>query len=255
MLKAIIIDDESAALRTLELLLNSYCPDVTVVGKGQSVAEGIELINRHNPDIVFLDIEMPEANGFDLLEKITNLSFEVIFITAYNQFAVKAFKYSAIDYILKPIDIEELVKAVEKVSEIRKTKVSPRERYQALFHNIEQILPRKLVIPLNNDYKYIDLSSVLKLETTKNQYTFTMVDGTTTTCPTSNLDVEKNLTSKGFITLEKGVLINLNKIEKIDKKGNGTIIMEGNNRIPLTPNNREKIISHLEKISNLAKNT
>lgn len=133
MLKAIIIDDELAALRTLELLLNSYCPDVHLVGKGQSVDDGIELINKHNPDLIFLDIEMPQANGFELLEKLPTLDFEVIFITAYNQFAVKAFKYSAIDYILKPIDIEELVKAVEKVTEIRKTKISPRERYKALF--------------------------------------------------------------------------------------------------------------------------
>ncbi len=256
MLKAIIIDDELAALRTLELLLNSYCPDVHLVGKGQSVDDGIELINKHNPDLIFLDIEMPQANGFELLKKLPNLDFEVIFITAYNQFAVKAFKYSAIDYILKPIDIEELVKAVEKVTEIRKTKVSPRERYKALFQNIEQILPQKLVIPTAGDYKYIDLSAVLKLETSKSQYSFTMIDGSTITCPypTCNLDVESILLTKGFISTEKNMLINLNKVEKIDKKGNGTIILEGNYHIALTPNNREIIISHLEKLNYVGKN-
>lgn len=254
MLSAIIIDDEQAALRTLELLLNSYCPNVSVVAKGHSVAEGLELVNKHNPDIVFLDIEMPQANGFELLEQLPDLDFEVIFITAYNQFAVKAFKYSAIDYILKPIDIEELVKAVEKVTEIRKTKISPRERYKALFQNIEQILPQKLVVPNEGNYKYVDLNAVLKLETHKNQYTFTMVGGTTFTCSTGNLDVENNLLKKGFISTEKGVLVNLNKVEKIDKKGDGTIILEGNYHIALSPSNREKIISHLEKIVQAGKN-
>ena len=85
MLKAIIIDDEEASVRTLELLLNAYCPSITLVGKGQSVRDGVELISKNNPDIVFLDIEMPEASGFELLEQIPNPNFEVIFITAYNQ--------------------------------------------------------------------------------------------------------------------------------------------------------------------------
>ena len=225
MLKAIIIDDEAAALKTLELLLSSYCPNVSIVGKGSSVAQGFELISNHNPDVVFLDIEMPQANGFELLEQLPDLNFEVIFITAYNQFAVKAFKYSAIDYILKPIDIEELVKAVDKVSELRKTKVSPRERYNALFRNIEQVLPQKLVIPLKGEYKYIDLSNVVKLEIQQRNYSFTMLDGATVQCPISDLDIENNLCQKGFVTIEKGILINLNMVERLDKKGSGTITL------------------------------
>lgn len=249
MLKALIIDDELAAQRSLELLIQSYCPTVSIVGKGQSVKEGLELIQRYNPDIVFLDIEMPQANGFELLEQLSELNFEVVFITAYNQYAVKAFKYSAIDYILKPIDIDELVKAVEKVSELRKKRLSPRERYATLFQNIEEILPRKLVIPQTNGFKYIDLTNVVILTTNADTHTFTLVDGTISECPIGCLDLEQTLVSKGFISLKNGVLINLNRVEKIDKRGNGSIIMEGDISVPLDQHNKDKLIEQLEKLS------
>ncbi|HZJ73327.1 MAG TPA: response regulator transcription factor [Perlabentimonas sp.] len=253
MLKAIIVDDEAAAVRTLELLLNAYCPDITLVAKGQSVKDGVKLISEHNPDIVFLDIEMPEANGFELLEQLPDLDFEVIFITAYNQYAIKAFKYSAIDYILKPIDIDELVKAVEKVSELRKAKINPRERYKTLFQNIEQTLPSKLVIPRGKDFTYIDLANVIMHTKTSDGYRFTMVDGTKTDCPEYNFDIKSTLESKGFVEFEKDKFLNLHMVKALDKKGGSCLIMEGGLSIPLSPTFKEIIEGQLEKIS-LSKN-
>jgi len=249
MLTAIIIDDEVAAQRSLELLIKSYCPCLSLLAIGQSVSDGLELINKFNPDIVFLDIEMPGANGFELLEQLPEINFELIFITAYNQYAVKAFKYSAIDYILKPIDIDELVNAVEKVCELRKSRLSPRERYAALFQNIEEVLPRKLVIPTTEGYKYIDLSEVVILSTHKDKHTFTLVDGSTAEYPRGILDLEETLVSKGFIELKSDIMINLNRIERIDKKGSGSIIMTGNITVPLDQQNKDKLIEQLEKLS------
>ncbi|MDY0199445.1 MAG: response regulator transcription factor [Bacteroidales bacterium] len=249
MLKAIIIDDEEASVRTLELLLNAYCPSITLVGKGQSVRDGVELISKNNPDIVFLDIEMPEASGFELLEQIPNPNFEVIFITAYNQYAIKAFKYSAIDYILKPIDIDELVKAVEKVTELRKAKVNPRERYKTLFQNIEQALPSKLVIPRDKDFTYIDLTEVIMHTKTDNGYCFTMVDGTKTECPEYSFDIKTTLESKDFVEFEKDKFLNLHMVKTLDKKGAGCLIMEGDISIPLNNTNKDRIVEQLEKIS------
>src|SRR5512145_2399460 len=104
MIKVIIIDDEKLVVDSIELLLNEYCKDVTIIGKCTSYEEGIKLINQQKPDVLLLDIEMPFGTGFDLLEKFTVIDFEVIFITAYSQYALKAIKYSALDYILKPID-------------------------------------------------------------------------------------------------------------------------------------------------------
>jgi two-component system, LytTR family, response regulator len=249
MLRAIIIDDELAAVRSLELLINTYCPDVSILGKGHSVVEGIDLIKKLNPDIVFLDIEMPQANGFELLERIPDLNFEIIFITAYNQYAVKAFKYSAIDYILKPIDIDELVKAVEKVSELRKAKSSPRERYAALFNNIEETLPKKLVIPKELGFQYIDLNNVLVLKTVNNEYVFSLTNGSTFTCAKGSLDVEVTLAEKGFLHLNSCLMINVDKIEKLDKRGNGIIVMEGGLNIPIEESRKDQLVQRLEKIS------
>ena len=114
-MRTIIIDDEIAAIENLEILLNKYCKEIEIVGTARSAKEGYDLINNEDPEIVLLDIEMPHGSGFDLLKKFTNASFSVIFTTAYNQYAIQAIKFSALDYLLKPIDIEELISAISKV--------------------------------------------------------------------------------------------------------------------------------------------
>jgi two-component system LytT family response regulator len=246
MLKAIIVDDEVAALRSLELLLQAYCPNVTLVAKGQSVKEGLELIKKHNPDIVFLDIEMPQGNGFELLEQAPDLNFEVIFITAYNQYAIKAFKYSAIDYILKPIDVDELVKAVDKVVELRSTKINPRERYAVLFQNIKEIIPRKLVLPTNDGFIYIDLNRVIYLVHEESTINFYLQDNELTTeCNNVSIDLVEMLEEKGFIPVNDGIHVNLNKVIKVDKGGKGKIIFEGGKFLELKTYNKEDFIDRL----------
>jgi two-component system, LytTR family, response regulator len=250
MLKAIIVDDEAAALRSLELLLQAYCPNVTLVAKGQSVKEGLELIKKHNPDIVFLDIEMPKGNGFELLEQAPDLNFEVIFITAYNQYAIKAFKYSAIDYILKPIDVDELVQAVNKVTELRSTKVNPRERYAVLFQNIKEIIPRKLVLPTSEGFIYIDLNRVTYLaqEGTTLKF-FLQDDSSTIECENVNLNLVDMLEEKGFIPIDDGFHVNLNKVIKVDKSGKGKIIFIGGKSLEFTTYNKEDFIDRLTEFN------
>ena len=115
MIKAIIVDDELNCVEMLEWLLKTYCPIVQVVAMCTSGEKGIEAINKHRPDVVFLDIEMPRMNGFDMLEKFDELIFDVVFTTAYNKFAVKAFRYSALNYLLKPVDPDDLQSTVKKI--------------------------------------------------------------------------------------------------------------------------------------------
>ncbi|MFP4557422.1 MAG: LytR/AlgR family response regulator transcription factor [Bacteroidales bacterium] len=249
MLKAIIVDDEEAALRALELLVQAYCPNVSIVAKGESVNEGLALIKKYNPDIVFLDIEMPHGNGFELIERSPNLNYEVIFITAYNQFAIKAFKYSAIDYILKPIDPDELVSAVQKVSEQREKQVSPRERYAILFDNIKEILPRKLVLPTNKGISYVDLDNVIYTVIGDNDIEFYFTDKSLKKSESKIQNIKEILLEKSFIYAGSNCFINLNKVVKVERTGKGTVIFDGGHKIELDSTNKDELIATLTHFS------
>src|SRR5687767_13389413 len=135
MLKAILIDDETHCLDTLSIQLNECCPEVQIVEQCSSAANGIKAIRKHSPDLVFLDIEMPFMNGFEMLEMFSDISFAVIFTTSYDQYAIKAIRFSALDYLLKPIDAKELAMAVKKVQEERHLPLA--EQFQILLHQIQ----------------------------------------------------------------------------------------------------------------------
>ena len=136
MINAVIVEDELHSRETLKNMVCEFCPDVSIVEMAPSVETGIVIIQKHRPDLVFLDIEMQKATGFDLLEKVQNLDFEVIFTTAYEHYALKAIKFSAIDYLLKPIDIGELQQAISKVAE-KKGQQEQNEKLTALLGNMQ----------------------------------------------------------------------------------------------------------------------
>ena len=136
MIRCVLIDDESNSLEMMEWLLKTYCPQVQIEAMCNAASKGIEAINKYKPDLVFLDIEMPHMNGFDMLEQFDKLFFDVVFCTAYDQFAIKAFKYSALNYLLKPIDPEDLKETIRRIEE-RKSSPS-REQIELLFQNIRQ---------------------------------------------------------------------------------------------------------------------
>jgi len=155
MLRTIIIDDEAHVRKTISNLVGTYCPNLQIAGYGDSVRTGLEAIKKYNPDLVLLDIKMKDGTGFDLLKKINSIDFKIIFITAYDQFAVQAFKFSAIDYLLKPVDPEDLVTAVEKAEQMHKKDLQT--QLKALEENLEskirrirgiRVLCKKVTIPL-----------------------------------------------------------------------------------------------------------
>ena len=137
MIKAVIIDDELNCVEMLEWLLKTYCPIVHIVAMCTSGEQGIEAINKHRPDVVFLDIEMPKMNGFAMLEKFDSLFFDVVFTTAYNKFAIKAFRYSALNYLLKPVDPEDLQATVKKIEE-KKSSIA-KDQLNLLLENMKNI--------------------------------------------------------------------------------------------------------------------
>ncbi|MBL0145866.1 MAG: response regulator [Chitinophagaceae bacterium] len=169
MINAIIIDDEKNALEVLEMQLNQYCENVHIVAKANGGIKGIEAIKKYSPDLVFLDIEMPHKNGFDVLTETKQYNYDVIFTTAYDQFAIKAFKYSAIDYLLKPIDIIELQQAVDKIKN-KQGGNSLDEKIKALFYQLQtpQKLTNKIALPIGDSMQFMEPDEIIRCESDSN---------------------------------------------------------------------------------------
>src|SRR5262245_56771790 len=165
MLKAIIVDDEKVSREILQDYLGKYCADVSVLALAESAAQGVECIKKHKPDIVFLDVEMPKGNGFDLLEQIEDINFETVFVTAFDNYAIQALNYSAAYYILKPVSIDELVAAVEKIKSQRE-KNQPALYTRILLENIHAsgVQQQKIVLPLQDGFEVVSISDIVHCE-------------------------------------------------------------------------------------------
>ena len=178
-MKAIIIDDEELSRKTLYQLLENYCPEVQVLAEAESADSGYDLIVNKEPDIVFLDIEMPYGSGFDLLKRFDNLNFEVIFVTAYDQYALKAIKSCALDYILKPININELKEAVEKALQNKDTK-SDSIKLNTLLQNLSNTnaANARIALPTNEGFEFLKVSEITRCEA-DGRYTFVFLSNGT----------------------------------------------------------------------------
>src|ERR1035437_526887 len=161
-MKAVLIDDENGSRESLAKLVEKYCPEVVVAAKADSMASGLTAIQQHEPDLVFLDIEMPNGSGFDLLEKIKEIDFDVIFTTAYDHYAIRAIKFSAVDYLLKPIDPEELILAVKRVENKHHTSKTSADQYQVLLSNIKSGNKlKKVAIPDGEGVIFISMTGII----------------------------------------------------------------------------------------------
>lgn len=249
MIKAVIIDDEKKAVQSLMLLLNEYCPEIEVAGTAHSAAEGIKEIQKLNPDLVFLDIEMPHASGFDLLERIPERKFDVIFITAYDNFAVKAFKYSAVDYILKPVDIQELTGAVKKVLDKRKSQTNIFPDYKVLLENIKNPIPRKIAVPTGDSLEYIDTREIISIEADRS-YSKICITGKKYMVVCKNLSEFQNiLDEKKFFRIHKSHLINLEHVVRLIRVDSGYVEMTDGSKIIISRRRREEFEKAIESFS------
>src|SRR6185436_5782705 len=161
MIRCVLIDDESNSLEMMEWLLKTYCPQVQIDAMCNAASKGIEAINKYKPDVVFLDIEMPHMNGFDMLEQFDKLTFDVVFTTAYDQFAVKAFRYSALNYLLKPIDPEYLQETIVRLGE--KKSIPSRDQMSVLLENIKTLKPalQRVALSTNDGMLFVDTKDIL----------------------------------------------------------------------------------------------
>lgn len=249
MLKALIVDDEIASIRSLEILLSQFCKQVEVVGTSRSVEDALVQSSKLKPDLIFLDIEMPSGTGFDFLERSLCCNFEIIFITAHNNYAVQAFKYSAIDYILKPIEIDDLIKAVEKVAEIRKISLNSQNKYGVLFENLREIIPYKLVIVLNNQYEYIDLRDILYFEFNGKNVTIHFDNGSTLRIDDAFSAIEEQMIERGFYQIHQDYLLNTLKVKKVLKANNSFVELINGAQLPLNPLKRDAFVTKVSELN------
>jgi two-component system LytT family response regulator len=244
MVKAIIVDDELNCCQTLALMINRYCPEVAVTDTYQSAKSALNAIKTTPPEILFLDIEMPQMNGFELLEQLREINFDLIFTTSYDQYAIKAFHFSALDYLLKPIDREELQKAVQKVIKRRAHPLS--QQIDILLKKLHQPATiSKVALPTMEGLQMIPVDSIISCASDGN-YTIFFIKNHKKIIATRILkEVEEMLAEHSFARVHNSYLVNLNEIEKYIKGEGGYLIMSDSSTVDVSRSRKEALLKRL----------
>ncbi len=248
MIRALIIDDEKFAIETLQYEIERNCPEVEIVKVCQGGNEGLEAINRYQPDIVFLDIEMPYMNAFEMLAELDKIDFKIIFTTAYDQFAIKAIKVNALDYLLKPIGKEELINAVSKAKSTLETPVKESNIMNLLTQMLEdQNNIKKIGLPTIDGIEMIRVDHIICVKADSNYSTFTLLDGKRIIISKTLKYVEEKYFKdcKVFFRVHQSYLINLTHVDKYSRGAGGTIHMCNSKIIPVSRVKKEELITRL----------
>jgi two-component system, LytTR family, response regulator len=221
MIKALLVDDEQAPLDLLQWLLEQYCPDITAIKTANSAATAMPIIKEFKPDIVFLDIQMPHQSGFDLLTAVDQWNFEVIFTTAYNEFAIQAIRFSALDYLLKPIDEAELRKAVERFKAKRIYAPAGQELFRNFMQNIASGKKENFKLALTDatEVKYVNLDEIIRLQADSNYTRIFMQKSSVFVSAKTLKEYDDILQDHHFLRVHKSHLVNPAHIKTYDKQG------------------------------------
>lgn len=247
MKKALIIDDENRTRDLIAKMINSFGLDVEAIPAAGNVEEGIEAIEQHQPELVILDIQMPDGTGFDVLKAVPKKNFEVIFVTAHEEFAIKAIKFSALDYILKPIDVEELRGAIERALatiDMKKDEV----QFDALQHNIHPQQKKRLVLKTQESVHVVELDQIIRCESDRNYTSFYLTGGKKILVSKTLKEYETLLTGYNFLRVQQSHLINLDYVERYDKGNGGSVVMKDGSEVPLSQAKRDIFFKILENL-------
>ena len=237
--KAILIDDEAKSRTALGSFLSKYCPSVELVGEADGVKSGLQIIAQTSPDVVFLDIEMNDGTGFDLLEKISNPSFEVIFVTAFNQYAIKAFRFSAIDYLLKPVNPEDLIQAVSKLSDNSRLNEIER-KLEALMSNRKSI--QKIAIPSMQGIRLEEVANIRYCES-DNYYTIIhLLTGERLIVSKTLKEYDKTLSDDGFIRIHQKYLVKVSEIKTYSKSDGGFVTLSDGTHLTVSRRKKDELL-------------
>jgi two-component system LytT family response regulator len=241
-MRAIIVDDEPANVENLQLLLSRYCPGVSVVARASSKQTATELISLHRPDLLFLDIRLGQGSGFDIFTALPDTSFEVIFVTAFDQYGIRAIKFAALDYLLKPVDIDELVEAVAKAERKVKDKHSGRQLDFLLAElRRDKSKPIRIALPQQKEVKYVSTEEILRCEAA-NTYTFFYLANAEKILVSKPLkEYADLLQSHGFIRTHQSHLVNGRFVKSWLKEDGGMLLLASGDKVPISKVNRENV--------------
>ncbi|MDP9081671.1 MAG: LytTR family DNA-binding domain-containing protein [Bacteroidota bacterium] len=241
-MKALIVDDEISNQENLQQLLKTYADDVQIVAVAGDVDEAAIAIKQHRPELVFLDIQLYGRSGFDLLQQLDEINFEIIFVTAYNQYGIQAIKFAALDYLLKPIDIDELAAAVNKA---RKA-VQRKKKNERLGHLIEylkeenQTSPR-IALPLFSETRYVSINDIVRCEADNTYTKFILTNGEQVLVSKTLKEYAHLLTGYSFLRTHQSHLVNMDHIKSWLREDGGTLLLKDNTKIPVSKLNRQKV--------------
>lgn len=241
MYKAIIVEDELHSREFLKNIVTTYCPDLAIVALAGSVEEGVAAIKLHQPDIIFLDIEMQTGTGFHLLQQFPQPGFEVIFTTAYDHYAIRAIKFSAVDYLLKPIDIEELQQSVAKVIEKKKDKTG-QLALQMLLKNLQspQTLEQSITLSTSDGLEFIPLQQIIRIEASGPYSHFYLKEKKKIIVSRNLKEYENLLTDHGFFRVHNSHIININEVKRMIKTDGGYAVMSDESNITISPKKKDE---------------
>ncbi len=247
MIQAIIVDDELSNIENLQALLTKHCLQVKVVGTALNNAAAAELIKSHQPNLVFLDIQLRDDSGLNLLKLVHNRSFEVIFVTAYDQYGIQAVKFAALDYLLKPVDIDELVAAVAKVE----TKLKEKQHNQQLDFLVANLIkednhPTKIALQQQKETRYITLADIIRCEADNTYTFFYLITGERILVSKGLKEYAGMLPTNSFLRIHQSHLVNINFVKSWLKEDGGVLLLTNGDKVPVSRPNREKVRSVLE---------
>ncbi len=238
-MRTILIDDEKKSLNVLKNIIEEYCKDVDIIAIADNVENGITLIKKHKPDLIFLDIEMKTASGFDLLERLGNFEFEVIFTTAYEQYAIKAIRYNALDYLLKPIDVSELRTAIDKVSH----KLSRKSGNETGISN-----HTKITISTSEGVYFVEFKNIIRCEADGAYTNIFLLDKRKITVSKNIKEYEMLLQNNHFVRIHNSHIINLYEVDKYLKSDGGQVVLKDGNILPLSINKKEEFLQKMASL-------
>jgi two-component system LytT family response regulator len=245
MINAIIVDDEPHSYKTMEALLKRYCPEVNVVATCTNGIEALAAIGRLKPALVFLDVEMPKMNGFEMLEQLHEINFHLIFVTSYDAYALKAIRFSAIDYLLKPVDREELQKAVQKVIKRMETPLPAQLKIILEKMQHPSVPSNKIALPTLEGLQMITVESIVSCEANDNYTTLNLKNNKKIVVSGTLKVIEELLEEYSFVRVHRSFLVNLDEVEKYIKADGGYVVMSDGSHIYISKSKKEELLKKL----------